>query len=193
MAHTVGAIGLQLTAGGRTIVTVEPGPVSGPHRSSHPSRPTTVDPCGFRIAVARAWNDHLGGQEVGVVGLDDCSDLAIGWRVSSPGALLGFGAVRAPCADRMVWAFASLLSPDELGGVVRGLHAATSRDGGEPAAPDGLAARLVRDDLLDATVVHVEADRPGTATTRMLDEVVRRMLAAVAAAELVNDLAAAHG
>ncbi len=51
---------------------------------------------------------------------------------------------------------------------------------------DGIAARLVHDELLGATVVHVEADPP--VSTRVLDEVLRRMVAVVGAAELTMAL-----
>jgi hypothetical protein len=48
--------------------------------------------------------------------------------------------------------------------------------------------------VLEATVVHVEAsclgprDPPTSSTVRLLDEVLRRMLAAVGAAEVVDEL-----
>ena len=61
-------------------------------------------------------------------------------------------------------------------------------DGVAQLTPDGLTARLVHDELLDATVVHVEADPPGSSATRVLDEVLRRMIAAVAATEVVEEL-----
>ena len=44
----------------------------------------------------------------------------------------------------------------------------------------------MHDDLLDATVVHVEADPPGSSTTRVLDEVLGRMVAAVAAEDIAR-------
>ena len=65
--------------------------------------------------------------------------------------------------------------------------------GGKGTAPgsrfavDGLSARLVRDDLLGATVVHVEAGPAGP--KRILDEVLRRMVAVVGTAELLDALA----
>ena len=89
----------------------------------------------------------------------------------------------------MVWAFASVLAPDELSAVMSALDG--QPDGVARLTTDGLAARLVHDDLLDATVVHVEADPPGSSTTRVLDEVLRRMVAAVAATEVVDALATA--
>jgi hypothetical protein len=182
MAHTVGAISLRLAAGGgERIVDVVPDagrPVGLPARC--------IDPCGFRMAVARAWADHLAGREIGLIGLDRPDDLDIAWSVVPPGTHLGFGAVRAPCAGRMVWAFASVLTPDEVSALMRSLD--EQADGVARLTTDGLAAQLVHDDLLDATVVHVDAEPPGSSTTRVLDEVLRRMVAAVAATEVVAAL-----
>ena len=154
MAHTVGAISLRVTAGGPRIVDVVPDPDRPPGRSSR-----TIDPCGFRMAVARAWADHAAGREIGLIGLERPDDLDIAWSVVPPGRHLGFGSVRAPCAGRMVWAFASVLAPDDLSAVMSALDG--QPDGVARLTTDGLAARLVHDDLLDATVVHVEADPPG--------------------------------
>jgi hypothetical protein len=178
MAHTVGSISLRLTAGDEPIVSVHPGVVSG----RCPGR--VVDPCGFRMAVARAWADHETGREIGLIGLGPRDALDIAWTVAPPGQDLGFGAVRAVCAGRVVWAFASVLQPRELSVVLAELE----RDALDVSAPatDGIAARLVHDDLLGATVVHVEADPP--VSTRVLDEVLRRMVAVVGAAELVREL-----
>lgn len=178
MAHTVGTISLRLTAGDDPIVHVRP----EPGRHGCPGR--VVDPCGFRMAVARAWADHEMGREIGLVGLGPTDALDIAWSVAPPGQDLGFGAVRAACAGRVVWAFASVLDPRELSGVLADLE----RDTDDIVSPatDGIAARLVHDDLLGATVVHVEADPP--VSTRVLDEVLRRMVAVVGAAELVGEL-----
>ncbi len=183
MAHTVGAISLRLTGDGEHIVDVVPD-VEPPV-----DRRRRIDPCGFRIAVARACADHATDREIALIGLERPTDLDIAWTVAPPGAHLGLGAVRAPCAGRMVWAFASILAPDALASVLGDLD---GEAGGGTArlTTDGLAAHLVRDELLHVTVVHVEADPPGTSTMRMLDEVLRRIVAAVAATEIVAGLAA---
>ena len=60
-------------------------------------RPRSIDPCGFRMAVARAWADHSAGREIGLIGLEHADDLDIAWsvvraRVSTSGS--------APCAPR---------------------------------------------------------------------------------------------
>ncbi|MET0461303.1 MAG: hypothetical protein ABW195_18790 [Ilumatobacteraceae bacterium] len=187
MAHTVGAISLRLTAGSERIVDVVPDPDRAARvpAMARP-RPKLIDPCGFRMAVARAWVDHRAGREIGLIGLEHADDLDISWTVVPPGQHLGFGAVRAPCAGRMIWAFASILPPDALTAVMSTLD--EQCDGVARLAPDGLTARLVHDELLDATVVHVEADPPGSSATRVLDEVLRRMVAAVAATEVVDQL-----
>jgi hypothetical protein len=179
MAHTVGTISLRLTAGDEQIVDVRPAPSGG----SGDGR--TIDPCGFRMAVARAWADHEMGREIGLIGLGPTDALDIEWSVAAPGRDLGFGAVRAVCAGRVVWAFASVLDPAELSAVMAELD--SDRDDIVAGASDGIAARLVHDELLGATVVHVEADPP--VSTRVLDEVLRRMVAVVAAAELTVELA----
>lgn len=181
MAHTVGAISLRLKAGPACIVDVVPDPDRPVSSSAR-----LIDPCGFRMAVARAWADHAAGREIELIGLERPGDLDITWSVAPPGQHLGFGSVRAPCAGRVVWAFASVLDPDELSAVMTSLD--EQSEGVAPLTTDGLAARLVHDDLLDATVVHVEADPPGTTTRRVLDEVLRRMVAAVAATEVVDAL-----
>ncbi len=147
---------------------------------THPrgSGPRAVDPCGFRLAVARAWADHRAGREIRLIGLPASGALEIAWSVAPPGAVLGLGAVRAVCAGELVWAFASLLGPAEVAEVAAGV------DG---PCPD-VRARLVHDDLLDATVVHLEADAP---VRRALDETLRRLVAAIGAHEAV--LAFGHG
>lgn len=176
MAHTVGTISLRLTAGDEQIVDVRPDP--------HPCSGRVVDPCAFRMAVARAWADHEMGREIGLIGLGPSDELDIAWSVAAPGQDLGFGAVRAVCAGRVVWAFASVLDPAEVSAVMADM----GTDGDDIVAnvSDGIAARLVHDDLLDATVVHVEAEPP--VSTRLLDEVLRRMVAVVGAAELTKEL-----
>jgi hypothetical protein len=179
MAHTVGGITLRLSAGGEHLVEVRPDPAARP-RPSH----RLADPCGFRMAVARAWVDFEAGREIGLVGLGPHDELDIDWAVAPPGQDLGFGAVRAGCADRVVWAFASVLDAAELSAVMAGLDG--EHDDIVAGVSDGIAARLVRDELLGATVVHVEADPP--VPTRVLDEVLRRMVAVVGAAELAEAL-----
>ena len=113
------------------------------------------------------------------------------WTVSAPGKLLGLGAVRAMCATQAVWAFASLLPPDTIGAVLAETGAGDSAP--SPPLGDELAAKLICDDLLGVTVVHIEADPavpPTRSIVRMLDEVLRRMLAALGAAEVVDELEA---
>ena len=135
------------------------------------------------MAVARAWADHEMGREIGLVGLGPTDELDIAWSVAAPGQDLGFGAVRAVCGGRVVWAFASILDPEELSAVMAELDSDGDVVG---QVGDGIAARLVHDSLLGATVVHVEADPP--VSTRLLDEVLRRMIAVVGAAELTREL-----
>jgi hypothetical protein len=180
MAHTVGGITLRLSAGGEHLVEVRPDPAARPCPSHR-----IADPCGFRMAVARAWADFEAGREIGLVGLGPDDELDIDWAVAPPGQDLGFGAVRAGCADRVVWAFASILDPPTLGEVVGSLG--DGLDDLSTGTVDSLSARLVRDDLLGATVVHVEAGPAGP--RRILDEVLRRMVAVVGTAELLDALA----
>jgi hypothetical protein len=190
MAHTVGGIGLRLSAGGITIADVVP-PAGAPLDRWLAPGPR-VDPCGFRIAVANAWEDHRAGRRVGLVGLDGNEQggpLTVTWTVGAPGKLLGLGAVRALCATRAVWAFASVLPPDRLATVVVDV---STGEAPSPPLGDELAAKLICDDLLDVTVVHIEADPPVPPTRSIvptLDEVLRRMLAAVGAAEVVDAVA----
>ena len=187
MAHTVGAITLRLTAGTERIIDIVPDPDRVPRAPAMARpRPKVIDPSAFRMAVARAWADHSAGREIGLIGLEHADDLDIAWSVTAPGRHLGFGAVRAPCAGRMIWAFASILAPEALTAAVRTLD--ERADGAAQLTSDGLTARLVHDDVLDATVVHIEADPPGTSATRVLDEALRRMVAAVAATEVVQEL-----
>jgi hypothetical protein len=179
MAHTVGGITLRLSAGGEHLVDVRPDPAAGPW-----SRQRVADPCGFRMAVAKAWVDFEAGREIGLIGLGPTDELDIDWAVAPPGQDLGFGAVRAGCGDRLVWAFASILETTALTDVMGALD--DGRDDIVARAIENLSARLVRDELLGATVVHIESD--ANASTRLLDEVLRRMVAVVGAAELVDAL-----
>ncbi len=191
MAHATGAVGLRLCAGDVAIADVIPHDCVGrdqPVRTG-PAPGLCVDPCQFRLAVARAWHDHTAGRLVGLVGLDHGEALTVTWTVGPPGRLIGLGAVRARCANRTVWAFASLLAPGALTGVLTEVAAAS--DGPPAGLRDGLAAQLIHDELLDATVVHIEVDPVDApaAPARVLDEVLRRMVAAVGAAEVVEALA----
>jgi hypothetical protein len=192
MAHTTGAVGLRLGAGDVAIADVIPHDRAGQHERApaEPGPHLRVDPCEFRVAVARAWQDHIAGRRVGLVGLDHGEALSVTWTVGPPGRLIGLGAVRARCANRTVWAFASLLAPNVLTGVLTEVSAAC--DGPPAALRDGLAAQLVHDELLDVTVVHIELDPidAPAAPPRVLDEVLRRMVASVGAAEIVDALAA---
>ena len=178
MAHAVGSISLRLTAGDEEIVEVRPDP------AGHACGGRVIDPCGFRMAVARAWADHEMGREIGLIGLGPTDELDIAWRVAAPGHDLGLGAVRAVCGGRLVWAFASILDASALSDVLAGMDG--DHDDIVAGRTDGIAARLVHDELLGATVVHVEADPP--VSTRVLDEVLRRMVAVVGAAELTMAL-----
>ena len=200
MAHTTGAVGLRLSSGGVTIADVVPldnGP--GIHIDRWRAETTTslrIDPCGFRLAVAKAWADHSAGCRVRLVGLEAGEPLEVTWTVGPPGRLLGFGAVRTLCATRMVSAFASLLAPSALSTVLTEVAAG---DAPSSRTRDGLAAQLIHDDLLEATVIHVEADSeaitapPASSVARRLDEVLRRMVAAVGAAEILEALALPEG
>lgn len=179
MAHTIGTISLRLSAGGRRILDVVPVRSGGGHGGP------TIDPCRFRLAVARARSDHEVGQAVDLVGLRSDDPLDIRWSIVAPGHDLGFGAVRTFCAGRLVWAFASVLDPVELSDAMADMNG--GRDGvvGSDAG-DRILARLVHDEVLGATIVHVEVEP--VVSTRVLDEVVRRMVAVVAAAEISQAL-----
>jgi hypothetical protein len=187
MAHTVGAIGLRLSAGATTIADVVPPAGSPVARWLDPG--PRIDPCGFRVAVAHAWADHRAGRKVGLAGWDGHEPddrLPVTWAVEAPGTLLGLGAVRAMCATQAVWACASLLPPDKLSALLAG---ATAAGEPSPCLGDELGAKLIYDELLDVTVVHIVVDPPTRSIVRTLDEVLRRMLAVVGAAEVVDAVA----
>jgi hypothetical protein len=195
MAHVVGGLTLRVRSGGptgRVAATVVPS--AGHHTEvTHPAG-VVLDPCGFRMAVANAWSDHRAGRAVSLAGRragDSAGGAGIDveWSLASPGCLLGFGGLRTSCADRMVWALPSLLPPAELADAL-----GTVDDAVDPtsSALDTVEARLVRDDLLDVTVVYVEVDRAVSgALAPLLDEVIRRLVAVSTASELVASLAAA--
>ena len=179
MAHTVGAVHLRLSTGRSRIVEVNPDPAA-------PSSWPVIDPCRFRMAVAKAWADHSAGREIGLIGLAAADQLDIAWSVAPPGQDLGFGAVRRRAAGGWSGRSPPCSTREPLAAALGELDA--RGDVSPRWTTDGLAARLVHDDLLAATVVHVEADPPGSSTCRVLDEVLRRMVAAVTAGELVESL-----
>ena len=185
MAHTVAGIGITLHAGGRNLATVTP----SSDRQDHPSSPSGhgvhMNPCGFRHAVAKAWADHSAGQRVALVGQEACG-LDVEWTLHQPGAMLGFGGVRTQWAGRMVWAMASTLAPDELTTV---LDEAGDDSSSALFVAEGFEARMLRDDLLDVSIVHVEAERVPLALVAAIDEVIRNFVATTAAAELLASLA----
>jgi hypothetical protein len=200
MAHIVGGLTLRVRSGGpagRLAATVVPS-TGCPTAVTHPSG-VVLDPCGFRMAVFKAWSDHRAGRAVSVAGdsaddrtgdgAGDGGGVDVEWSLDAPGRLLGFGGLRTSCADRMVWALPSLLSTAELADTLAGVD-----DGVDPMSSllESVEARLVRDDLLEVTVVYVEVDRATSAALApLLDEVVRRLVAASTASELVASLAAA--
>jgi hypothetical protein len=182
MAHTVAGIALTLRSGGRPLASVMPGAEPS---GVHPARPTpALSPCGFRNAVAKAWTDHERGQRVVLIGQDRCG-LEVEWSLRQPGAMLGFGGVRTQWAGRVIWAMASLL-PSET------LAEALDDTGDGPATSffvaDGLEARMIRDDLLEVSIVHVEAEHVSPALVAAVDEVIRHFVATTAAAELIGSL-----
>ncbi len=182
MAHTVAGIALTLRSGGRPLASVVPGAEPS---GTHPSRSAPLlNPCGFRNAVAKAWTDHERGQRVALIG-QQCCGLDIEWSLRQPGAMLGFGGVRTQWAGRAIWAMASLLPAETLATALD-----DARD--EPAASrlvaEGLEARMVRDDLLEVSVVHVEAEHVSPALVAAVDEVIQNFIATTAAAELIGSL-----
>lgn len=196
MAHTVGGLMLRVRAGGpsgRLAATVLP-TVRSHAELLHPAG-VVVDPCAFRMAVAKAWDDHRAGRTVALAsagwsrdGECDAPGIDVEWALASPGRLLGFGGVRTTCADRLVWALPSLLTPAELVDTLQ-----TVDDAVDPTASllHAVEARLIRDELLDVTVVYVEVEpTASTPLTPLLDEVIRRLVAASTASELVASLAA---
>ena len=143
------------------------------------------------MAVARAWADHEMGREIGLVGLGPTDELDIEWSVAAPGQDLGFGAVRAVCAGRVVWAFASVLDPAELSDVMAELDGDPTTSSPAPptasppasstttcSTPPSSTSRRIR--------VVVRPRRATAVSTRVLDEVLRRMVAVVGAAELTK-------
>ena len=182
MAHTVAGIGLTLRAGGRTLATVVPA-------TAHPSFPSEqgvqMSACGFRHAVAKAWTDHAAGQRVALVGQVACG-LDVEWALHQPGAMLGFGGVRTQWAGHMVWAMASTLPPDTLTTV---LDEAGDHSSSVLFLADGFEARMLRDELLDVSIVHIEAERVSVALVAAIDEVIRNFVATTATAELLEALA----
>ena len=168
MAHTVG-IDLAAPHGGRRADR------RGPARSDRPrpsQRARTIDPCGFRMAVARAWADHEMGREIGLIGLGPTDELDIEWSVAAPGPRprprRRPGRLRrAPSCGRSRRSSTPPSCPTSW----------PSMDGDHDdivaGRCDGIAARLVHDELLGATVVHVEADPP-VVDPPVLDEVLRR-------------------
>lgn len=188
IAHTVAGIAVTLRTQGRVLATVVPGAPHDP-RPGHPAGGVVLSPCAFRNAVAKAWADHEAGQRVALVGQDG-DGLEIDWSLRRPGALLGFGGVRTHCSGRMVWAMASVLRPDALAAVLD--PAAYMADGDGSTAlfvVDGFAARMLHDELLDVSVVHVEAEHVSPPLVAAIDEVITRFVATSAAAELLDSLA----
>jgi hypothetical protein len=190
LAHSVGGITLRVVSGGELLVTVVP-PAERPMPPT--ATGTVVDACTFRRAVAAAWADQRAGSPVAVVSADPGS-VDLRWSVAPPGRPLGFGAVRTRCADRTVWAMASLLDASELTVVLHEIERATEPAMGESvdvAELGPLDACLTVDDVLGVSIVHLEAGgRPSTSTIALLDEVMRRIVAAAAATELVRTLTA---
>ena len=84
-----------------------------------------------------------------------------------------------------MWALASLLDPADLSAVIDGAAEATNI---APPDVDLLDARMVYDTRLDISVVCVEASPADAWKVALLDEVLRRLVAATTAAELLASL-----
>lgn len=193
MAHTIGGLTLRVSSAGEPLATVMPRPIDPRQHAIHPALSSfdgpVLDPCGFRMAVGRAWTDHQHGQRVAMIG-QQTNGIEVDWSIAAPGQLLGFGAVRTPCAGRILWALPSLLEPDSL---MRELESLDDPASGHPAGAnclDLVEARLVRDDLLGVSIVHVELATEGRVAelVPVVDEVVRGVVAASGAAELLQSL-----
>ena len=93
MAHTVGTISLRLSSNGERIVDVRPDAMDVAVR---PCRGRVIDPCGFRMAVARAWADHEAGREIGLIGVGPQDELSMesappsAWACISRAVALGW-------------------------------------------------------------------------------------------------------
>lgn len=191
LTHTVGGVSIDLRSGPTTVATV-----IGSAHGSHPAgtaRTAThrsIDACGFRQAVAAAWSDHRAGRAVGVIGADS-ADFELDWSVAGGGALLGFGALRTHYGGRIVWAVASVLDVDTLAGVIAEVDDGLDDQHTLVDNPPTLVARVVHDELLDVAVVHIEIDTTTPALIRAIDELLVRLVAAIASTELLNDLARA--
>ena len=182
MAHAVAGIALTLRSGGRPLACVIP---DAEPTGVHPARPKpALSPCGFRNAVAKAWTDHERGQRVALTGQDRCG-LEVEWSLRQPGAMLGFGGVRTQWAGRVIWAMASLLPSGTL---AEALDDARDEPSGSLLVADGLEARMIRDDLLEVSIVHVEAEHASPALVAAVDEVIRHFVATTSAAELIGSL-----
>lgn len=182
MAHAVTGIALTLRCEGRVLASVLP---MAEHGGENPARSSPLlTPCGFRNAVAKARTDHEHGQRVALIG-QECCGIEIDWALRQPGALLGFGGVRTQWAGRTIWAMASLLPTDLLA------EALDDRRADESASllvADGLEARMVRDEVLGVSIVHVEAERSSPTLVAAVDEVIRRFIATTSVAELIDSL-----
>jgi hypothetical protein len=137
--------------------------------------------------VAQAWTDHRSGRPVRLAGLGD-DGLDIDWSVRPPGVVVGFGAIRVQCAGTWVWALASLLDPADLSAVLDDAGDATSI---VPPDIGLLDARMIYDERLDISIVCVEAIPIDAWKVALVDEVMRRLVAATTAAELLESLAPA--
>lgn len=191
LVHTVGRLRVDVATNGTVRARVDAGALG---RADHPTATwgdRVMDACGFRLAVAEAWRDHQAGRDVALIGGHGPVELR--WRLPLPGAELGFGAIRSTCGGRFVWAFASLLPADELAGVLGDIDAAQvgERELHPRITNDALTARLATDELLEATIVHVDAVPTDLGMVHSIDEVMRGLLAVVLAAECVAALSAA--
>lgn len=179
MTHALSGLTVTLHSQGDVVARIEP------WGRPDARRPAPVfGPCGFRNAVAQAWEDYRSGRQVCLAGLGN-QRLTIDWSVRPPGVLVGFGAVRVQCAGTWMWALASLLDPADLSAVIDGAAEATNI---APPDVDLLDARMVYDTRLDISVVCVEASPADAWKVALLDEVLRRLVAATTAAELLASL-----
>lgn len=196
LASVARDVRVRIGNGERTTVEVRRPPFDGGLVDSDPDR-IVVPPCHFRVAVAKAYAQHVGGQPVAMTGVDDMSDPVIEVGLPPSDAVLPGDIYRLHNDDEWTFLFATDLDLEHAIAAGAELDEAHKSECGRLVVDDGCsgdsASRVVKvafhyDDLTDITLVHTSVPELDLASADAHVTALQRLLARCAIEELMGEL-----
>jgi hypothetical protein len=169
VVHAVPGATLTLTADGRPVLVVG-------HGSEAPGDVKACSPCGFRSAVGRAHQMHVQGRQMSLLGLGADAHIEASLDPGSAGDVVDGDIVVAWISDRLVALTTTTLDPD---------HAARTL---VEADIDPGAICCHDDQLLGATILHVDMPVADPSESGEVLDLLGRARDVCAVAELLDAL-----